>query len=353
MRKICSLLATVLILSPIIVLAVSPKQALRMGKTMQQKQNFEGALKIYKESLKEKPSVEIYTEAVSLLGKLQKYESAEAVLNKALQDFPNNTSLLNLLALIQFRKGDKPAAKNTWEKVLVLDKGNAFAKQWIGKTNEPGSEKPEVITAQNSNEPGDEDQSASYVDDYSGSMTGAYKVSHELSVDDQKVLAKNLYTQMMSLEKWEIEDFIRLHRKVIEKCPDTDQAEESCWRLSNLYLLAVDPADLQGVIDVLEHLLKTYPQTPLRPDAKNRLLVTCQRAGQFDKVVTLYEELFTLDPEPQDDKMFMVRCLEFGNALLAVGRRDDAVNWFRKIIEIDGEKNSLEARVAKRKLAEM
>jgi tetratricopeptide (TPR) repeat protein len=138
MRKICSLLATVLILSPIIVLAVSPKQALRMGKTMQQKQNFEGALKIYKESLKEKPSVEIYTEAVSLLGKLQKYESAEAVLNKALQDFPNNTSLLNLLALIQFRKGDKPAAKNTWEKVLVLDKGNAFAKQWIGKTNEPG-----------------------------------------------------------------------------------------------------------------------------------------------------------------------------------------------------------------------
>ncbi len=352
MRKLCSFLVTAIILSPIIVSAVTPKQALKMGKAMQQKQDFEGALKIYKESLKEKPSVEIYTEAVSLLGKLQKYESAETVLNKALQDFPNNTSLLNLLALIQFRKGDKPAAKSTWEKVLVLDKGNSFAKQWIGKFGK--TEAAEVTsTSPDSGEKSANEEEKTFVDDYSGSMTGAYKVSHELSIDDQKVLAKNLYTQMMSLDKWEIEEFIRMHRKVIEKCPDTDQAEESCWRLSNLYLLAVDPPDLQGVIDVLEHLLKTYPQTPLRPDAKNRLLVTCQRAGQFDKVVSLYEELFTLDPDPQDDKMFMVRCLEFGNALIAVGRRDDAANLFRKILEKDGERNSLEARVAKKKLAEM
>jgi tetratricopeptide (TPR) repeat protein len=116
-------------------------------------------------------------------------------------------------------------------------------------------------------------------------------------------------------------------------------------------MLGEDPPDFQSVIEVLEHLLKQYPDTPLLPDAKNRLLIACQQTNQMDKVVAIYEELFTRDPEPADDKTFMVRALEFGDALSAVGRAAEAQEWYQKILVRDDGKDSLEARVAKERLA--
>ncbi len=155
---------------------------------------------------------------------------------------------------------------------------------------------------------------------------------------------------MMALEKWELDSFKALHREVIEKCPTTGQAEESCWRLSNLYLLAEEPPDHQAAIEVLEHLVKTYPDSPLLPDVKNRLIISYQKTGQNDKVVSLYQELFTVDPNPKNDKIFMVRALEFADALAATGRDADAQLWYQKILEKDDGRDMLEARVARQRL---
>ena len=320
-------------------IAAPASAVVQKGKKLQREKRYEEALSLYKESLTANPSIEVYKEAGSLLGKLQKYGSAEKVLAKALTDFPGNTSLMNLLGLIKLRKGDKAGAISKWEEVLKLDENNKFAQSWLSRTK---------ITSSDSS-----GQSLSASNESSTSTSGVFKVSHELSKEEQKKLAVDIYKEMMDLDKWEIDEFIRLHRKVIEKCPDTDQAEESCWRLSNLHILAESPSNYQGAIDVLEHLLSKYPETPIMPDAKNRLTIAYRKTGQFDKVVELYEELFQLDPEPIDDKVFMVRALEFAEALVAVGRTEDAIAWYSKVIEKAGDDDSLEARVAKMKLGKL
>lgn len=337
-------LLTFVLAVAIVSVAFASEEFLKKGRSLQREKKFEEALQLYKKAIKQSPSEDLYVDAGSLLGKMQKYENAQTILEKGLQIYPQSKSLKNLLALISFRKGDKVKAKTLLTEVLAADEKNGFAKKWLEKI-EKG------IAVEN------EDSLASSPDEISSddgtdvTSDGVFKVNSSLPVAEQKELAKKLYTEMMDLEKWELDSFKDLHRQVIEKCPLTDQAEESCWRLSNLALLGEEPPDFQGIIDVLEHLLKQYPDTPLFPDAKNRLMIAYQKSGQNEKLVSLYEELFTRDPDPVDDKVFMVRALEFADALVAVGRNADAQAWYQKVLEKDDGKDSLEARVAQERLA--
>jgi tetratricopeptide (TPR) repeat protein len=263
----------------------------------------------------------------SLLGKLQKYDNAETLLEKGLASYPTSISLMYLAGLIKFRKGDKESAKTIFTNVLQLDGGNAFAKKWLETVNQ-GNEMPMDET--------DNESAALAPGEPATGDAGEYKVSMSLSKDEQHELAVKLYQQMMELEKWELDQFISLHREVIEKC---------------LYLLGQDPPDYENVVAVLEHLLKQYPETDLLPDAKNRLMVVYGKMGRSDRLVSLYEELFTRDPEPKDDKTYMVRALEYAEALSAVGRTADAQQWYQKVIEKDNGHDNLEARVARDRLS--
>lgn len=314
---------------------------IKKGRALQSAKKFDEALQLYKNALKEKPTEDLFIEAASLLGKLQKYDNAETILAKGLVDYPHSISMLNLHALIKFRKGDKDSARQILEKVLTVEPDNGFARKWLETVNK-GNEMPMNET---------EAEPVSGMDE-SMIMSGEYKVASTLNKEEQHELAVRLYQEMMDLEKWELDQFISLHRQVIEKCPLSHKAEESCWRLSNLYLLGQDPPDYDNVIAVLEHLLKQYPQTDLFADAKNRLMVVCEKSGNLEKVVALYEELFTRDPEPADAKVYMVRALEYANALVAVGRKADAQTWYQKVIEKDDGRDNIEARVAREKLAE-
>lgn len=327
------------------ICANASEEVIKKGRALQNAKKFDEALQLYKNALKDSASEDLYVEAASLLGKLQKYDNAETILEKGLSIYPKSLSLMNLHGLIKFRKGEKDAAKVIFEKVIALDANNGFAKKWL-ETVSSGSKMPldETDSESAAVAAGEPVEDAS-VDD--GSM---YKVSSSLSKDEQFDLAVKLYQEMMSLEKWELDQFISLHRQVIEKCPLSHKAEESCWRLSNLYLLGQDPPDFENVIAVLEHLLKQYPETELLPDAKNRLMMVYQQTGQNEKLVALYEELFRRDPEPADDKTFMVRALEFGNALTAVGRTAEANAWYQKVLERDNGKDNIEARAARAKL---
>lgn len=313
-------------------------EIIKKGRALQNAKKYDEAQELYLNALKPDSSEDLYIEAASFLGKVQRYDVAESVLKKGLVTYPESSSLMNLQGLIKHRKGDNEAAAKMFEAVLAKDSENSFAKKWL-ETVKSGAE----VTGSEAQSGEDSDSTRSY----SPSPSGVYKVYDRLSKEEQQKLSVELYKEMMELEKWEIDRFIELHKQVIERCPLIDKAEESCWRLSNLYMLGQDPPDFDNVIAVLEHLLKQYPATELLPDAKNRLMLAYQKTGRMNELVGLYEELFTRDPDPEDDQTFMVRALEFGNALNAVGRSADAAVWYQKVIERDNNRNSLEARAAR------
>ncbi len=309
-------------------------KVLKEGRALEKDKKYDAALDLYARFLKDSPAEEVYREAASLLGKLQKYDQAEKLLGEGIARFPAKTSLLNLLGLIRFRKGDKAAAKEQWQKVLGADPGNSFAKEWLAKLDK---EKPVEVTG--SSEPAQASVADSSAD--SGS---------ELSKDEQEALGKKLYAEMSTINKYETGKFEELHRQVIKKCSKTDWAQESCWRLSNMYLMADDNPNYEGIVELLEHLIKNYPDSPLIPDAKNRLLMACRNSGRHERVVSLYQELFALNPEPEEQQ-FMVWSLEYADSLAALGRKDEAKKLYEQVIAKDANRDKLEARVARERLA--
>jgi len=316
---------------------------LKEGKQLEKIGKAEEALAVYQAAIKASPTEELYRETGSLLGKLQKYDQAQPVLEEALKKYPDSTSLMNLLGLIEFKRGLTADAGKLWEKVLEINPNNSFAKDWIAKVKKTSAavsvpKDAEPLGASTASEEGD--RVTSLVGD----------PSQELPVAEQEKLGEKLFKDMSALDKYDLATFDNLHRSVIRKCPKTKWAEESCWRLSNLYLMANDEPNHEGVIEVIEHLIKTYPDSLLVPEAKNRILQSYRAAGQNDKVVSLYEELFKLNPNP-DEKDYVVWALEYAQALASLNRKDQARGLYEKIIQMDNNRDQIEARVAKEKLA--
>lgn len=345
----CLLLALVLCLAGgVPAVAADPTDALKECRALERAGKFEEALAKYLELLKAAPSEELYRDTGSLLGKLQRYDEAEKLLKEATQAFPRSTTLLNLEALIALRKGRTEDARRLWKTVLEIDSSNSFARRELDKLEQSGTASPaktpapaaSSATAQIETTPAPaQDKPAQGKD-----QTALYP-------EEQKKLAEKLYEEMIGLDKWETARFEELHKQVIEKCPATDHAIESCWRLSNLYLMADDQPRYEDVIQVLEHLVTKYPNSQIVPDAKNRLLLAYKNGGHPDKVVTMYQELFRNNPNP-DDRTFMLWGLEYADALSSVGKADEARTLYEQVIEKDGGKDQLEARVARERLGQ-
>ena len=286
----------------------------------------------------------------------KKYSECEKLLNKAIGENPDSLRIKNALGQVKYKNGKLSEASSLFSQVLGKDPNNEYAKTMLEKIRKEklASDSPINFGSSDSASSNEAGTGSSDTDYASGSFSSgvSFKVSNELPLDKQKELAKKLYGEMVELDKWAIADFIRLHTQVIEKCHLTDQAQESCWRLSNLYQIGVEPAEFDNAIAVLEHLLKQYPDTPLMPDAKNRLMILYEKTEQYEKLLKLHEELWQNDPEP-DTKTFMIRALEYGNALAGAGKNEDATVWYNKVLEKDGGKNSLEARAARRKLGNL
>lgn len=343
----CLLLALALCLSGNALLAADPVSELRECRALEKAGKFEEALARYLELIKAAPSEELYRDTGSLLGKLQRYDEADKLLKEATQAFPRSTPLLNLEALIAYRKGRPDEARDAWKKVLAIDSSNTFAREWIAKLDRQGVASPTEAVATAVTPASAQPKPPSATGEKSGTETGG----GPLSPEEQDKLAKKLYEEMISLDKWETARFETLHRQVIDRCPATDHAIESCWRLSNLYLMADDRPRYEDVIQILEHLVTKYPNSQIVPDAKSRLLLAYKNGGHPDKVVTMYQELFKINPSP-DDRTFMIWALEYADALSAVGKADDARALYEQVIEKDGGKDQLEARVARERLAQ-
>jgi tetratricopeptide (TPR) repeat protein len=160
------------------------------------------------------------------------------------------------------------------------------------------------------------------------------KKDTRLSLEEQEKLAKELYGIMAKTDEWDIETFIKLHRRVIEQCPDTRSAQESLWRLSNLYLLTKDPPDFPKIIELMEHLISKYPGSLFCPDAKNRLMIAYEQTGNYRKAVALYEDMFERDPGLIGRDEYAAVLLGYAKALSESGNKEKARAIYQKVIDL-------------------
>jgi tetratricopeptide (TPR) repeat protein len=172
-----------------------------------------------------------------------------------------------------------------------------------------------------------------------------------LSLQEQERLAEELYAKMAKTDQWDLDTFIKLHRQVIQQCPDTKRAQESIWRLSNLYLIAVDPPDNQKTIELMELLIKSYPNSPLIPNARKRLLVSYKETGNFSKVVELYDEAFSHSPEALGDPDMTASILEYADALARTGNTEKARMLYQKVISFGDKIEDWLLDIAKDKIS--
>lgn len=120
------IMVTFLLLFTNLLLVAGP---LEEGKSLEKAGQLEKALTLYLDGLKSNPSEELYREAGTILGKLQRYQQAVSLLEEGLQKFPDSTSLMNLLGLVKFKLGATAEARTLWEKVLARNPSNSFAKE--------------------------------------------------------------------------------------------------------------------------------------------------------------------------------------------------------------------------------
>jgi len=349
MRKM--VLVVVLLLFHCSLLCSAPKdgesRVIREGKALEKNNKFEAALNLYIKEIKIMPTEELYREAASLLGKLQRYGQAEILLSQGLNRFAESLQLINLAALIQFKKGSLGKAKILWEKVLKVEPQNVFAKEWLAKLSKtPATPSSSTSTDKTT------DMASTMPQQIEDSNAAEASSSTPLPIEEQQKLAKKLYEDMAKWDKEEVDRFEKAHREIVDKCPKTNYAPDSCMRLGNIYLLSKNEPDYDKVIEIMEYLVKKYPDSPLLPEAKNLLLIAYKNTQRSDKVVELYSELFKITPQPPDD-IFMVWALEYADALSAIGRKDDAKKLYEQIVQKDDNKDQLEARVAKDRLSKL
>lgn len=315
------------------------------------------ALKLYEAELAKKPSVELYRAAGAALGKLKRYQEAITLVDKGIAANPKNAGLLNLCGLLHFQKGERDQAAARWRAALAIEPGNAFATQWLAKVAAPG--------APNAAAPGggesamiteaDLDSTRTLVGEetWLARIPTTFSVaSPALPLAEQEKLAAELYVAMANTDKYELQKLIALHRQVIEQCPDTENAEESCWKLSNLYVLALDKPDYERCIEVLEHFVKRYPDSQGVPVAMNRLVTAYRESGNHAKVVELYKGMFASNPK-LSDRDYVVYGLEYAKSLEAIGSKAEAKAMYENVVQRDTKGGSLEARVAKQRLADL
>ena len=173
-----------------------------------------------------------------------------------------------------------------------------------------------------------------------------YNASSTLSLEEQTTLAKELNSKISGLSNKELKEIKALHKEIIEKCPLTESAQQSCWMLSNIFVMK--DYDHKATIEVLEHLLKQYPNTKYKEGATNRLLACYEAVGEWNKVCAIYKERLKDEPNARNEKTYIARASLYANALDKLGNKEEAKKWFQKILDLDKGRNCLEARGAKK-----
>ncbi len=181
---------------------------------------------------------------------------------------------------------------------------------------------------------------------------GLCQAAEKLSPNEQKAKAKAIFTKLSQTPQEDLDVFYKGYHEIIEQCPDTEYAEISCWRLSNLLILGYEPARTKEAVTLLEHFLKTYPNSQGVPQVKERLVRLYEETGQYCKAADLYAEVVPSIPVPPSDQGLATWVL-YADALKECGRKDEAKLWYEKVIKHAKDPNSFSVQVAKDMLNEL
>jgi hypothetical protein len=153
--------------------------------------------------------------------------------------------------------------------------------------------------------------------------------------------------------------FERLYFVVMEYAPETEAAQESYWRLSNMYRQAYNEPQHEKIVALLERFLQRYKESTVVSLEKypDEMLV-------FSPVRTLhqaYEALNRFEPivawydgrVKQGLPLKANDCFDYAQALEKTKRGADAVPWYEKFIELDRGSSEFMAGLAKERIAEL
>jgi hypothetical protein len=179
--------------------------------------------------------------------------------------------------------------------------------------------------------------------------SGGPKEPVKLSYEDQKALAKKLFTKLTQTPTHEYGTFEKLYQEVMQRCPDTIQAETSYWRLSNLYVMGYEPPKLNEAVELLEQFLKRYPKSDGAPQVKERLVSLYERTEKWCKAAGLYGEMFPVEPERPDPEA-VPYYVSYADALDKCGKPGQARAWYALAVKGAKDKQSFIYKVAKESL---
>jgi len=164
------------------------------------------------------------------------------------------------------------------------------------------------------------------------------------AAQDPQALAKALFEQIRQADTYDLTTIERLYLEVMEKCPETDQAQESYWRLSNLYLQAYDDPKYPEARALLERFLARYPDSEGVPLVKRRLAFVYEEMKDWPKTVEIYSELFAAPEVPPE--VLQEYGFSYAQALKNAGRAEEARVWYRRFLEAMQGQDDFRVRVA-------
>lgn len=192
-----------------------------------------------------------------------------------------------------------------------------------------------------------------FIDKSSIQVIDSCEAMKKLSIQKQELIAKNIFKKLSKTDEKNTEVFIENYKRVINECPDTEWAQEAYWRLTNLYLNAVEKPDYERVISLLEEAIKKYPNTPATPHYKKRLLFVYEETKQWSKAVKLYEEAIKNNPELISDSENSAFMIGYADALSGSGDKQKALKILKQVISFEGKIDDWLIDVAKNKIKEL
>jgi len=165
---------------------------------------------------------------------------------------------------------------------------------------------------------------------------------------DPQALAKALFDQIREADTYDLATIERLYHEVMEKCPETDQAQESYWRLSNLYLQAYDDPKYPEARALLERFLTRYPDSDGVPVVKRRLAYVYEEMKDWPKTVEIYSDLFAAPEVPAE--VVQEYGFSYAQALKSSGRGDEARTWYRRFLDAMQGQDDFRMRIAEEDL---
>ena len=170
-----------------------------------------------------------------------------------------------------------------------------------------------------------------------------------LAQADQEHLARAIFKKMAAAaDDAQPEFFERFYTLVMDKCPDTDRAHESYWRLTNLYTRAYAEPKYEAIAKILEKFLdlyqastvvsmKKYPDKALVFSPIRRLHQAYEELGRYEKITAYYDKISAREAEFSVYDYF-----DYASALEKTNRLQEAVAYYEKFLKKSAENDDMD-----------